>query len=168
MHTNLDVLSGGLNDLLADKLGIINKNVIQKIESQDGKCHGLGRCGEFNKTYVFKDVINMISDVLGIKILRFVGDTKKEIKKVCVCTGSGASLIDDVIKLGADLYITGDIKYHDALNALENGLCIIDAGHYETECIVTSVIKDMLEKEYKKTLEIHIFNDKSPINYFVK
>ena len=143
LHTNLDVLKGGLNDYVSDILGIKNKKVIEDVCEDDNKIHGLGRIGEFDKSYLFEDIIGMISDALGINALRFIGDTKKEIKTVALCTGSGASLISNVIDLKADLYITGDIKYHDALNALENDLCVIDAGHYETECMAVSLLKDI-------------------------
>ncbi len=63
----------------------------------------------------------------------FHGDKDREIETVVVCGGAGAFLIPDVIAAGADLFITGDLKHHEILDALEAGLCLIDAGHYATE-----------------------------------
>src|SRR5665648_1004050 len=85
-------------------------------------------------------------DVIQEAILNKVEDAGKEIKKIGICSGSGASLINDALKNGCDLLITGDIKYHDAQYAKEMGLCLIDAGHYYTERIFSVNFAEKLNK----------------------
>ena len=80
---------------------------------------------------------------------------EKTVRKVAFCGGSGSDFIEDAIRQNADIYITGDIKYHQAQEALKNNLCIIDAGHYYTEVHSLNLIKETLRKT---GLEIISFN----------
>ena len=61
------------------------------------------------------------------------------LKKVALCTGAGAEFIDEAYENGADVYITGDVKYHDARHADDIGLCVVDAGHYGTEVLSRAI-----------------------------
>ncbi len=74
---------------------------------------------------------------------------KRILKKVAVCGGSGSSFIYDAYLHGADIYITGDIKYHDAQYGQELGLTIVDAGHYHTEKVILPVIEEYLYEKNK-------------------
>ena len=74
-----------------------------------------------------------VKQVLEIKNLRIVGGELTEVSKVAVVGGSGSSYISLAAFKGAQCLITGDIKYHDAQDALQRNLCLIDAGHFETE-----------------------------------
>ncbi|NLB33861.1 MAG: hypothetical protein GX818_08900 [Tissierellia bacterium] len=84
----------------------------------------------------------------------YCADDKKLVKKVAFCGGSGSEFIEDAINLNADVYITGDIKYHQAQTAIKNDLCIIDAGHYNTEVHSMVSLKNILEKT---NIEVVIF-----------
>lgn len=79
----------------------------------DGDIYGYGRIGDITKIKI-ADYLDFIKSQLDVKTLRVFGDTQRYISKVAVCGGSGADFIYDAYKLGAEVYITGDIKYHDA------------------------------------------------------
>src|SRR5699024_785809 len=93
---------------------------------------------------------------LDISNLILYGDRNRKIKNIAVCGGSGSSFIYDAYKKGADLYITGDIKYHDAQLGYNLGLNIVDAGHYHTEKIILPRIKNYLNMKLEKKVEIEV------------
>ena len=76
---------------------------------------------------------------------------KKEVQKVAVCTGSGKSLIKEVLKHQADVYVTGDADYHFAIDAVAQDVCIIDAGHYGTEYIFMDYMEKRASGTWRRT-----------------
>ena len=99
---------------------------------------GLGRIGRLPQALPLHDYARQIAAALGTDTLRLVGDPQRMVRKVACCGGSGASLIFDTQRQGADLLVTGDIKYHDARNALDLGLALVDAGHFATEVLMVA------------------------------
>lgn len=152
-HTNFDVAFGGTNDILAEKLGIKDLDVLEKtytLNTESGvRNYGIGRIGTLETEKSFLDYIADVKKVLGLSYVNIVGNTSKSIKKVAVCSGSGSSYLETAFKLGADLYISGDVKYHDAQNAKEIGICWIDVTHYASENIAIPVLKQYLENKSK-------------------
>lgn len=140
-HTNLDMADGGLNDYAANLLGIN----IEGILSEET---GLGRYGSYDKEYTLNDIVLICEKVFEEDKIRFVGDKNKKVEKVAIVTGSGMSEIDKCYEKKIDLFITGDVKYSGAREALNNNLCIIDAGHYGTEFIVVDLLYDVLIKKF--------------------
>ena len=105
---------------------------------------GLGRIGRLPQALALQDYARQIGAALGTNALRLVGDPGRLVSKVACCGGSGASLIFEVQRQGADLLVTGDIKYHDARNALDLGLALIDAGHFATEEVMVAGLTEKL------------------------
>ena len=88
---------------------------------------------------------NTVNDKLECEDLRIYGDLGKSVKNIAVCGGSGACFIKDAHSENVDVFVTGDIKYHDAQLAEELGLALIDAGHFETENPSVNVLKKYIE-----------------------
>jgi len=105
---------------------------------------GLGRIGRLPQALPLQDYARQIGTALGTNTLRLVGDPERLISKVACCGGSGASLLFDAQRQGADLLVTGDIKYHDARNALDLGLALVDAGHFATEQVMVAGLTEKL------------------------
>ena len=99
---------------------------------------GLGRIGRLPQALPLQDYARQIGAALGTNSLRLVGELQGLVSKVAVCGGSGASLIFEAQRQGADLLVTGDLKYHDAQNALALGLALVDAGHFATEQVMVT------------------------------
>lgn len=162
-HTPFDKVKGGNNDVIAEKLGLVSvKNLngadvpsaakmMERMDEAD-----IGRIGEFRKPMLLKDVIKLVADNLGLSMrqIRVTGNLNTEISKVGMCTGAGSDLMGMAAGQGCQLFITGDVKYHEAQTALEEGICVIDAGHYGTEKFFGEEMKMKLQKELGKNVEI--------------
>lgn len=133
-HTNLDVAQEGVNDVLADLMGL-----------EDIKAFGeptFGRYGEIppmTETQFFEKV----RSVLDVDHLIIYGHSD-HINKIGVAGGAGADLIQNALDLGLDALVTADVKYHEGEAAGRNGLLLVDAGHYETEFPILSLLQKKL------------------------
>jgi dinuclear metal center YbgI/SA1388 family protein len=108
---------------------------------------GLGRIGRLPDPKPLRVFAEQVGDALGLQALRLVGDSGRPISVVALCGGAAMSLLKRALEAGADVYITGDVKHHDALNALGQGIAVIDAGHHATEkIIVPAMAKYLAEK----------------------
>ncbi len=96
---------------------------------------GLGRIGELATPLSLADFARQVKAALQLDHLRLVGDASRKIGRVAVCGGSGAFLLHQAHRQGADVLVTGDVKYHDAREAEQLGIALIDAGHFGTERI---------------------------------
>jgi len=114
--------------------------------AETGRRLGLGRVGELPETVNFKDYVDLVKRRLGVKRVRIVGRDRAKIKRVAVCGGSGGDLLAGVVAEGAQAFVTGEIKYHQMLNADAYGVCVIEAGHGATERVVLPVLADKLQK----------------------
>jgi dinuclear metal center YbgI/SA1388 family protein len=126
---------------------------------------GIGVIGDFYTPFKFEEILNLVKDTLNLNKFTYIGEKDKLIKRVAICTGSGGSLLKEVKKKGADLYITGDIKYHTAIDAKEMNLCIIDAGHYYTEILFLPFISKYLSN-FVNEHEIIELKENDPFNYY--
>lgn len=161
-HSNLDIVENGVNSELANVLGLRNKEVLSKIHYEtklniegDSKTYGYGRVGDIEESSM-ADFIHFVKSKLDIEDIIVFGDRERLIKRVAVCGGSGGDFIIDAAESNADIYITGDIKYHDAQLAYELGLTVFDAGHFNTERIILPVIKEYLNQKFKDEIIIKV------------
>lgn len=165
-HTNLDCTQGGLNDYLCEKLGIINTKVIEVVGSDENGEHGFGRIGELEKDFTLSEILDRCKKVLDAKGLRYTGEENKIIRKVAVNCGGGSDLLDECIFLGADLFITGDVKYNPFRDGYESGMAVIDAGHYETEHIVCELLQKVMKDKYPDIEFLVSEENAAPIKYY--
>jgi len=148
MHTSLDMADYGVNNALAKKLGIDDYDILHIISDNKDNIYGYGGISNINETNIL-EYAKSVKIALGCNSIKlYCTDKDKLISKVAFCGGSGSEFIEDAIKYKAEVYITGDIKYHQAQDAMKNGLSIIDAGHYYTEYHSIYNIKQALEKAY--------------------
>lgn len=155
-HTNLDLVEGGVSDCLAEALGLKDIQPLSIIDKDNfPNVIGYGRVGYVDRIS-FTEFLDVIKTKLKATHLIVYGDRKEYIERVALCGGSGSDFIKDAYKQEADVYITGDIRYHDAQYGYELGLSLIDAGHFNTEKIVLPNIKDYLKKELGDAIEIEV------------
>ncbi|MBS4535293.1 Nif3-like dinuclear metal center hexameric protein [Clostridium sp. D2Q-14] len=127
---------------------------IFKLENQYIE-YGIGRVGNINKTTLI-NFAKKVKEKLNSAYLRIYGNINEEVEKIAVVGGSGSDFIKDAKKANVDVYITGDIKHHDAQQAMEWGLNLIDAGHFSTEKIVMNKLEKYFRKEFSTDIEILI------------
>lgn len=147
-HTNLDSVEGGLNDMLADIIGLSHRSVLLPSEAIDTVPaeikHGLGRIGDLALKTDLASFAQHLRSVLNLNSIRIVGAPDFPVSRVAICTGSGSSLMKTVVKSGADVFVTGDIKYHDAKTAQEDDIRLIDIGHFNSEHIMVKALTDKM------------------------
>ena len=151
MHTNIDKTH--LNKFVVeDILGFKIKSSLEFIAT----------C-EVNMS--FNELVKYVSDKLNLKLLKAVS-CKDFIKDIAIVTGSAMSLIDEV---KADCFLTGDIKYHDAMEAKARGLSLIDIRHYESERYFSTLLEGLLSEYLKKNkLKAIITASKNPFEFFIE
>lgn len=108
--------------------------------------HGIGRIADFKFEIELQPFLDQIKDIYDLDVIKVVR-AKNKLKKVALCSGSGADFIKDAYYQGADLYLTGDVKYHEAQLAEELGINLIDFGHYGSEKFVRELLTERLKKE---------------------
>jgi len=114
----------------------------------EGQVMGLGRIAELANETTLAFYAESVKNMLGANHVRFAGDPNRTIKKVALLNGSGNKFISAARFAGADVLVTGDLQYHEILDALEMGLCLIDAGHYATERIMIKYIAEYLRNRF--------------------
>ena len=144
MHTSYDMAEDGLNDYFFDLLGIKDRQVLD-VESSldsynDGKEYGLGRLADLEKPIEIGDLISSLKDKLNIDHARYVWPKDLLINKIAVVTGNGSEFFQLAKSKGCDILITGDLKYHQAMDALDMGMALLDFGHYGTEHIFSKSV----------------------------
>ena len=136
-HTNLDIAAGGVNDVLAEKLGL------QNIATSEG---GLLRQGDVAEQSL-ETFLATVKNSLGCQGLRYV-DSSKPVRKVAVGGGSCASEMMEALTAGCDTFVTADVKYNQFWDARDLGLNLIDAGHFHTENPIVPVLAEKLQAAF--------------------
>ena len=162
-HTNLDVGIGGINDLMADMLGLKNTKVIEKVCETDAIVQGYGRIAKLETPVTLKQMLDKCKDVFDLDGCRYVGDFDDKISTVAINTGGGAGIMDLCFDLKADLFITGDVKYNPARDAYERGMDIIDIAHYDTEKITMDFFVDFFRSNAP---ELEVIKSKANIRIY--
>ena len=138
-HTNLDATKGGIADKLAELLSLKNITSLEK-DLEDSQ---LGRIGELQEAKELDLFIKELKEILQISKIKLTNySNKTKIKKIAVVPGGGASFVPKLKNI--DVFITGDVKYHNALESKD--FVVIDAGHFETERIILTDLKDILDE----------------------
>ena len=126
------------------------------MENKKNTKEGTGRIFSIDGNYDIESYAEKIKTVFDLNHVRIVKSSSKEIKKVAIVNGSGASFWKKALKMKADLFITGDLKYHDALDAFEAGLNLIDIGHYESE----HFFNELIIKKLNDKVEVKVYNER--------
>ena len=146
-HTNLDQAPGGVNDILAKKLALVNIQVLNPAGTDaEGREWGLIRMGEVPEQPL-EAFLNRVKTLLGCEGLRYV-NSGKAVRKVCVGGGSCGGFVHEAAKLGCDTFVTADVKYNQFRTAFELGINLIDAGHFHTENPTMPIVTEKLRKAF--------------------
>ncbi len=149
-HTSFDRASGGLNDFLAGRLGIMNARPLERVYDNRSEPVGFGRIGNLKAPITASALLGRVKKALSAESVRLTGGPGGKIKTVAVCGGSGADMLEIAAESGADAFITGDVKYHQALAALSLGICLVDAGHQGTELPAMEHLAARLREKFRE------------------
>jgi dinuclear metal center YbgI/SA1388 family protein len=140
-HTRLDAREGGVNDVLASKLGIINTAPF----GPEGE--KLGRIGVLPAPIPFREFCARTADAVSSPCVTAIG-AKENVQKVAVLGGGGKDFVKSALAAGADVFVTGEVTYNVMLEAKASGLSLVTAGHYHTERPVLSALYNIIKEKF--------------------
>ena len=148
MHTNYDVL--GMAELSGHLLGLQDMDVFEVTDAENAI--GYGRVGDLEKEMTLAECCEFVKQRFSLPGVRLFGDKNQIVKRAAILPGSGKDMITTAISKRAEVYITGDISHHDGIDALAQGVAIIDAGHYGLEHIFVNDMVSYLEQYLDEVL----------------
>ncbi|MDO5037098.1 MAG: Nif3-like dinuclear metal center hexameric protein [Tissierellia bacterium] len=134
-HTNLDKATDGVNH---QWLALLKLSQVEKLSEEDG----IGLVGQGEWT--LEDLDGLFKD-LGFRHVRYYGKKRAYFNRLAICGGSGADYLEEAKAKGAQVLITGDVKYHQGQRAYEEGMTLIDLGHFESESLILDRISSRLK-----------------------
>lgn len=143
MHTNYDVL--GMAELSGQLLGLKEAEVLEVTMPEEDE--GIGRVGFLECEMTLEDCCALVKEKFQLPDVKVFGDLQMKISRAAISPGSGKSMIDIAIQKEAQVLITGDIGHHEGIDAIANGLAVIDAGHYGLEHIFIEDMANFLERQ---------------------
>ena len=184
IHTNLDNVLTGVNGIIADKLGLINRSVLQS-RTRILKAHpyedlaydliatentqsetGSGLIGELEKPLKEEEFLELVKVSFGLPLIRHTPMLGKNARRIAVCGGAGSFLIGSARDAGADFYLTADVKYHEFFDA-DSRLVIADIGHFESEQFTISYLFDILTLKFPNFAVQKTGVRTNPVHYFL-
>ncbi len=163
-HTNLDSAPGGMSWRLAEELGIGDLAVLEPSAEHAGA--GFGVVGELPEAEPTEAFLRRMQERLRVRVVRHSDVATECVRRVAVCTGSGASLIGAARRAGAELYITADLKYNDFMTP-DKALTVADIGHFESEYCAIRLLFDILSKNLLTFAVRESEGSRNPVNYLV-
>ena len=160
-HTSADKVLAGVSGAMAARLGLTDVEILD----EDGDGTGLGVVGNLPEPLPAEEMTRLVKEKFGLKVLKSSRPLEGMISRVAMCGGSGRSLIGAAMKSGAQLYVSGDISYHNFFTP--DGFMIMDIGHYESEIEIVDILFSLIKKNFP-TFAVRITQNinSNPIYYF--
>jgi len=167
IHTNLDGAAEGINQILAELLSLQDVEPLQEIpQYPEG---GMGRVGTLPERTSVGLLAERLKSLLSAEKVRIIGSTDRPVGRIALLGGAGGSMISRAVEMGADVFVTGDVTYHQALEAKTLGLALIDAGHFCTERTAYHHFGNRLKhlfREKQVTVEVEMYQEeRDPFAY---
>ena len=160
-HTSADKVIAGVSGAMAARLGLVNVTILD----EDGEGTGLGVVGDLPEPLTADEAVALVKERFALKAMRASRPVEGKISRVAMCGGSGGSLIGAAVSSGAQLYLSGDISYHNFFT--REGFMIMDIGHYESEIEIVDILFSLIKKNFP-TFAVRITQNiySNPIFYF--
>lgn len=164
-HTNLDAAWDGVSHEMAHMLELLDP---QPLESRPSDPRvGMGIIGTLPAPVPAMEFLRRVKETFGVKVLRYSADSQHlVVNKVAACGGSGASLIPTAIEAGADIFISGDVKYHD-FTSYAPEILIADIGHYESEIWTKKIFSRIMSERFPELPVYFAQADRNPIGFII-
>ena len=169
-HTNLDVVTNGVSHVLAERLGLTALTPLSACTPTTPDL-GLGRVGALVAPLVTEAFLARLCAVLAVPTVTVAGTLPDTVQRVAVCGGSGSDLAGAAKASGAQLFVTAEVKHHTARWAEEAGFCVIDAGHFATEHLISEALASGLVAHLTSqaiAIPVHTTEkQKNPFSFFM-
>ena len=153
IHTNYDVR--GMAECAAKYMGLEDSEVLEvTCIEPDGTPQGIGRYGELRQPVTLADMAEFVKQRFSIDAVKVFGNPQQKITTIAISPGAGKNMVGAGFACGADVLITGDIDHHTGIDAVDEGMAIIDAGHYGIEHIFVADTQAYLQEAFGDAVEI--------------
>lgn len=159
-HTSLDNAPGGVNHKIAELIGLHD---LQWLQPKEGEDAGSGLVGTLPKSETDSEFLKRIKSAFGVECLRHSQCNGRQIKTVALCGGSGAFLMKEAGRKGADCFVTGEFHYHDYFE--NDGMLLAELGHYQSEKFTIDLLASVLAAACPETDIIKTSLNTNPICY---
>ncbi|WMJ23041.1 Nif3-like dinuclear metal center hexameric protein [Paludicola sp. MB14-C6] len=149
-HTNLDIAQDGVNDILAKRLSLQDVRVLEN-------CDGVVRMGNLQHPMSGTEFAREVKEKLKAKFVQVVNGSK-EVKSVAVCGGSGDDYLQSVIDANIDVLVTGEVDHDVVIDAINNDITLICAGHHYTEAPVLYMLENLMKTHFS-SISICLYDD---------
>lgn len=161
MHTNFDIAPGCMADLAADRLMMQKESPLEITGQIEEQLVGIGKVGLLPEAVSLKELCRIIKKAFQLEtVTLYAPDSNLKVRKAAISPGSGKGMYPQAAALGAEVLITGDYTHHEGLDAMAEGIHVIDAGHYGLEHIFIDKMADEVKKSFPQLIA-----DKAPISY---
>lgn len=169
-HTRYDSAAGGINAQLASQLGLQGVQPLRPFSANDPNSAssvlvGGGRYGDLSRPVSLAVLLESIKTALGIANLQYVGDRGASIQRVAVACGSAAEFLPDAIRSGCQAFVTGEARIHACLDARQQGIALILAGHYATERPAMERLAETLAKAFPALTVFGSREERDPVAF---
>lgn len=149
-HTNMDSAWHGVSFRMADKIGMTNVQILDdnQVAPYGEESHTTAGCGVIGDIAPMPaiEVLKRVKAAFEVGAVRYCGDVEREVTRVALCGGAGGFLLDKAVEMGAQLYVTADMRYHDFLDNHQR-IVIADIGHYESEHYTKEIFLEIIQKK---------------------
>ena len=167
-HTNMDSAWQGVSFRMADKIGLTNVqfldgNEVTPYGDTDCTTAGCGVIGDI-QPMTAREVLKRVKDAFQVGAIRYSGDGEHIVTRVALCGGAGGFLLDKSVEMGAQLYVTADMRYHDFLDNSQR-IVVADIGHYESEHFTKEIFLEIIQKKNPNFAVAFANNETNQVNY---
>lgn len=167
-HTNMDSAWQGVSFRMAEKIGMtdvefLDANRVDPYGEQDSVTAGCGVIGNI-KPMTARQLLIRVKDAFEVGAVRYSGDGDAVVDRVALCGGAGGFLLDKAVAMGAQLYVTADMRYHDFLDNNQR-IVVADIGHYESEHFTKEIFLEIIQKKNPTFAVAFAKNETNQVNY---
>lgn len=161
-HTNLDSAPNGMSWRVGEMLGLQSMEVLQPTTENAG----FGVVGTLAQPISETEFLKQVQKTFSVKALRHSTLLGRDVRRVAICTGAGASLMAEARRAECDIYLTADLKYNDFYTP-DSAFVVVDMGHFESEFCAIAILFDILSKIFINFALHKSAQSKNPVHYFV-
>ena len=167
-HTNMDSAWQGVSFRMADKIGMtdirfLDDNRVDPYGEQENTSAGCGVIG-YIEPMTAREVLKRVKEAFEVGAVRYSGDGDRIVSRVALCGGAGGFLLDKAVEMGAQLYVTADMRYHDFLDNCQR-IVVADIGHYESEHFTKEIFLEIIQKKNPTFAVAFAKNEANQVNY---
>lgn len=185
-HTAFDSTRQGINQMIADKLGLRDVGPLRSIPGWEaaagieptdanvkppepnpaGGIYGIGRCGQLPSAATCEDLMETLINKLRLPLIKLCGNRDTPVRKVGIACGAAGQFLSEAKSLGCDLFITGETNFHTCLEAIASEVNLLLLGHYGSERFAVESLAEILAREFPGLSIEPSSAERDPIRYF--